>query len=101
MSDTRGARADTPDLIRVIVVDDQKPVREAICDLVAAEADMAVEGVATGADEAIALAQQTEPDVALLDVKMLGGGPQAASEVAVVSPETKIIALSAYEDRSS
>ena len=60
-----------------------------------------VGGAATDADEAIALAQKTAPDVALLDVKMPGGGARAATQIASVSPETKVIALSAYEDRGS
>ena len=88
-------------MIRVLVADDQKPLREAICDLVAGEPDMEVSEAAADADEAIALVQRTGADVALIDVRMAGGGAHAAAEIAAVSPETKVIALSAYDDRGS
>ena len=101
MSAATPTRGEDAGPIRVLVADDQKAIREAICDLVEIEDDMEIAGVAPGADEAIALAQKLQPDVALLDVKMLGGGGRAVKEIAVVSPETKSLALSAYEDRSS
>ena len=102
MSDVASTRARRPPApIRVLVADDEQPLRDAICDLVGGESDMDVAGAATDADEAIALAQETAPDVALLDVKMPGGGARAATQIASVSPETKVIALSAYEDRGS
>ena len=90
-----------PDPIRVLVADDEQSLREALCDLVAAEVDMEVVGAASDAEEAISLAQQTAPDVALLDVKMAGGGAHAAAQIAVVSPKTRVVALSAYEDHAS
>ena len=102
MSDVASTRARRPPApIRVLVADDEQPLRDAICDLVGGESDMDVAGAATDADEAIALAQETAPDVALLDVKMPGGGARAATQIAFVSPETNVIALSAYEDRGS
>jgi PAS domain S-box-containing protein len=87
--------------IRVLVVDDESSVREAICDVVAREADMEIAGAAADADTAVALARESQPDVALIDVKMAGGGGQAATGIASAAPATKVIALSAYEDRSS
>src|SRR5262245_20265399 len=101
MSDALSTRGGPPDRIRVLVVDDEQPLREAICDLLAGEADMEVAGAAPDAEEAIVLAQRSQPDVALLDVKMLGGGVRAAAEIASVSPETKVVALSAYDDLGS
>jgi len=89
------------ELIRVLVADDEGAIRDAICDLVGLEADMEIAGLAPDADEAITLAQRLQPDVALLDVKMFGGGGRAAAEIAIVSPATKSVALSAYEDRGS
>lgn len=57
-------------------------------------------GQAADADEAIALAEQERPDVALVDVKMpAGGGARAAREIQRISPHTRVIALSAFEDR--
>src|SRR5262245_64581010 len=87
--------------IRVLVVDDKPAIRDAICDLLADQDDMAVVGAVPDARQAIELARESTPDVALLDVKMPGGGAQAADGIRRVSPETKVVALSAYEALAS
>ena len=88
--------------VRVLVADDDETLGEAIRDLIAGEADMELVGAASNSDEAIELVQNLSPDVALLDVKMPGGGgPRAAAGIAATSPNTKVLALSAYEDRGS
>lgn len=87
---------------RVLIADDQPDVREALA-LVIRETDAyELVGLAADANEAILLAEQHRPDVALLDVRMPGGGgPRAASEIAKRAPSVKVVALSAYEDRGS
>lgn len=88
--------------IRVLVADDEVAVREALTDLIDAESSMRVVATASDAAEAIRLALQHRPDVALLDVKMpAGGGVRAAREIRAGSPRTRILAISAYEDRST
>jgi EAL domain-containing protein (putative c-di-GMP-specific phosphodiesterase class I) len=63
---------------------------------------MEVVGVATNADEAIAMALIHHPDVVLVDVKMPGGGgSRAAREIIAAAPQTRVVALSAHEDRGS
>ena len=87
---------------RVLIADDQPEVREALELLVRAEPTFELIGLAEDADEAIELARCHNPDVALIDVKMpAGGGPRAAREIRECSPATRIVALSAYGDRSS
>ena len=58
------------EIIRVAVVDDQAPVREAYSTILDSRADIAV--VATGADgeDAVVIAAQHSPDVVLMDVRM-------------------------------
>ncbi len=88
--------------IGVLIAEDEQPLREALCDLINAEEGMEVVGAAAGADEAIKLAEETTPDVALLDVRMPeGGGPRVAAAISVSSPQTKVLAISAYEERGS
>ncbi len=90
------------DRIRVLVADDEPVVRAALAELIEAENTLELVGVAKDAQEAIELAVREHPDVALLDVKMpAGGGPRAAREIRIGSLQTRVVALSAYEDRTS
>ncbi len=88
------------DPIRVLIADDEPALRGALAELLAHEDHVVLIGSAGDADEAIQLADDGQPDVALVDVKMpAGGGPRAAREIVRVSPATRVIALSAFEDR--
>ena len=90
------------DRIRVLIAEDEGAVRDALVDLVSSDPSMEVVAAAADADQAIELAIDTKPDVALIDVKMPGGGgPRAAREIRGHSPQTHLVALSAYEDRST
>jgi EAL domain-containing protein (putative c-di-GMP-specific phosphodiesterase class I)/FixJ family two-component response regulator len=86
--------------IRILIADDEPALRGAIADLLAHEDSLVLVGEAGDADQAIELAVARRPDVALVDVSMpAGGGPRAAREIIRVSPSTRVIALSAFEDR--
>lgn len=88
--------------IQVLIAEDEVAVREALVDLVGSDPALSVAGTAPDADQAIDVATATQPDVALVDVRMPGGGgPRAAREIRNHSPQTRIVALSAYEDRST
>jgi PAS domain S-box-containing protein len=91
-----------PEAVTVLVAEDEEPLRLALSDLIASEGGLELAGAAADADSAIALAVEKRPDVALLDVKMPGGGGRrAADEIRERSPETAIVTLSAYEDRAT
>ncbi|MEX0989244.1 MAG: response regulator [Actinomycetota bacterium] len=88
------------DRIRVLIAEDEPAVRAALADLVGSDPGMDVIGTAGDADEAIDVARDHHPDVALVDVKMpAGGGVRATKEILRESPQTHVVALSAYEDR--
>jgi EAL domain-containing protein (putative c-di-GMP-specific phosphodiesterase class I) len=88
------------DPIRVLIADDEPALRLALADLLAHDEQIVLIGTAGDAEEAIRIAIDQQPDVALVDVKMpAGGGPRAAREIARRSPDTRVIALSAFEDR--
>ena len=90
------------DTIRVLIADDEPRLRGALADLIASEDTMRLVGSAGDAEEAIALAEAIRPDVAIVDVKMpAGGGPRAARGIMQASPDTRVIALSAHEDRET
>ena len=98
-SGARGRRAAGP--LRVLIAEDKDTFRNAIGDLIDGEDGLDLVAAACDAQEAIDLAERLRPDIAMLDVKMpAGGGPRATREIRRRSPNTRIIALSAYEDRS-
>jgi EAL domain-containing protein (putative c-di-GMP-specific phosphodiesterase class I) len=83
-----------------LIADDEPALIGALSELLAHEDGVVVVATAGDADEAIELATEARPDVALVDVKMpAGGGARAAREIIRVSPSTRVIALSAFEDR--
>ncbi|HEX6262178.1 MAG TPA: EAL domain-containing protein [Actinomycetota bacterium] len=85
--------------IRVLIADDDPRVRKVLATTLEAD-EIEVAGVAADAEEAIRFAAAERPDVALLDVRMPGGGGGAAARgIAALSPETTIVAHSALEDR--
>jgi EAL domain-containing protein (putative c-di-GMP-specific phosphodiesterase class I)/CheY-like chemotaxis protein len=88
--------------IRVLIADDEAVLRNALGDLVAADYDFELVAMAKDADEAIALAEDTRPDVALIDVRMpAGGGLRVAEELRQRLPGTKVIAHTAVDDRAT
>ena len=88
--------------VRVLVADDQPDTRRALADLVVTEPSLELVGLAAGAEEAVALAHRERPDVALLHVRMPGGGgPRAARGIRRRSPRTRVVAFSAYGDLST
>lgn len=86
--------------IRVLLADDDSSVLHALEEVMSA-AGMDVVATAADADEAIAAAVENRADVAVLDVKMPGGGPRAAREISRRSPSTRVVALSAHDDREA
>jgi EAL domain-containing protein (putative c-di-GMP-specific phosphodiesterase class I)/CheY-like chemotaxis protein len=87
--------------VRIGIADDDAEIRSALADLVGMDSDLELAGQAADAAEAVTLAQEHHPDVFLVDVRMPGGGPEATRGIRSVSPKTRVIAFSAYEDRTT
>jgi two-component system, NarL family, nitrate/nitrite response regulator NarL len=83
---------------RLLIADDDPVVRAA---LTAELTGFRVVALAKDATEAIELAERYRPDLALLDVDMPGGGAhEAVRRIALCSPRTAMVILSADETRS-
>ena len=93
----RKARATT----LVLVAEDERPLRDALTALVAGEPGFELAGGVGDAHAAIELAAAQSPDVALVDVRMPGGGREAIRGIHEVSPGTRVVALSAYDDKAT
>ena len=88
--------------IRVLVADDDAGVVDVLKALIQSQDDLRFVGFANDTESAIALAVQEQPDVALVDVRMPGGGGiRAAREISRRCPPTKVIALTAHEDEGT
>lgn len=85
--------------VKVLIADDDALIRSLLADLIEREGSLRLVGAGRDADEAISLARRHDPDVALVDVTMPGGGGQrAAREIIASSPLTRVLALSASGD---
>jgi len=85
--------------LSVLVCDDDPMIRDVLCEVLQEETDLEVVAVARDTDEAISLAERHTPAVAVLDVRMPGGGGvRAAREIRLRSPGTRILTFSAHSD---
>jgi DNA-binding NarL/FixJ family response regulator len=86
---------------RVLIADDDADIRGFLAAFVSSDPAFKMVGVAADADEAIQLAQEHQPEAALVDVAMPGGGGlRVVRELQTFSPGTSVVALSAYDERN-
>ena len=78
--------------LTVIIADDHAPTRASVGEALA-QGGFEVRGEAADAKGAVDLVVAHEPDVALLDVHMPGGGIAAASDICARLPDTAIVML--------
>jgi DNA-binding NarL/FixJ family response regulator len=78
--------------IRVVIADDHVPMRVRVRQALE-DGGCEVVGEGATADDAVRLALEHHPDVALLDIQMPGSGIRAAAQIAKELPETAIVML--------
>jgi len=84
--------------VRVVLADDHVIVRQGL-KLILAGAGFEVVGEASDGHEAVRLARETQPDIAVLDVVMpLMNGMEAAREIQQACPRTKAILLTSRHE---
>jgi DNA-binding NarL/FixJ family response regulator len=85
--------------ITVLLAEDHVIVREGLCALLKLERDIKVVGEADNGRQAVALAGELRPDVAVMDIAMpLLNGMEATRQLLQASPSTKVLMLSAHSD---
>lgn len=85
-------------VVRLLVVDDHRMLRDGLLALLNPLDDMQVVGQASDGEEAIDAATRLRPDVILMDVSMPRmSGLEATRQIAGLMPEVAIIALSMHE----
>lgn len=79
--------------IRVLLADDHPVVRAGVRAFLEDEPDMLVVGEASNACQAVALARELRPDVAVLDISMPGHGLDATRQIRSTCPGTQVLIL--------
>ena len=83
----------------VMLVDDHEVVRQGVRMLLDSTADLVVVAEAATANESIAAAARTKPDVVVMDVRLKeGNGIEATREIRARRPQTKVLMLTSYAD---
>lgn len=82
---------------RLLLADDHAMVREGLAALIQAQPDMVVVAQAGSGMEAVQLAEQHRPHIAILDVSMpRGGGAEAAQRIQARWPAVRTLALTRH-----
>jgi EAL domain-containing protein (putative c-di-GMP-specific phosphodiesterase class I)/CheY-like chemotaxis protein len=80
--------------ITLLIADDDRDVRSVLVQQLDGASGIVVVASAEDGESAARLAEETQPDVALVDFNMPGGGERAVREILAVSPGTRVVALS-------
>lgn len=87
-------------MIRVVLAEDHAVVRAGIEQLLQAQHDIEVVGVAVDGVDAIAVARSHKPDVIVMDLSMPNlDGVAATRRILEELPETRVLILTSFSDR--
>lgn len=85
--------------IRVLIADDHAVLRAGLRMLINSQLDMTVVGEAENGIEAMQVAEETKPDVVILDITMPGsGGLHAIGKILKGNPAVHILLLTMHEE---
>ncbi|QPC80588.1 response regulator [Phototrophicus methaneseepsis] len=95
----RQAHDDGNDTIDILLVDDIQDARDGIQRLLSFEQDFRVVGTASNGREGVALAQEHQPDIVIMDINMPDmDGLEAASRITKALPFVGVIMMSVQDD---
>lgn len=83
--------------IRLLLADDQALVRGAMAALLRVEPDLEIVAEVAHGDQVLAVAEQTRPDVCLLDIEMPGmDGIEVTRQLTARLPGTKVLVVTTF-----
>jgi DNA-binding NarL/FixJ family response regulator len=86
-------------MIRVVVADDQRVVRDGLAMLIGMIEGLEVVGCASDGVEAVELCERTQPDVVLMDLRMPRmEGAEATQTIRAKHPAIEVLVLTTYAD---
>lgn len=87
-------------MIKIVVADDHRIIREGICNALKSNKNFNIIGEAENGRKAISLVKKHQPDVVIMDISMPElNGIEASRQIKSDAPNTKIIALSMHTDK--
>jgi two-component system nitrate/nitrite response regulator NarL len=87
-----------PNPIRLLIVDDQPLIKDALAALLKEEPDLVVVGCAANGEEALDLAAELQPDIVLMDLVMpVMDGLEAARRFKADLPAVKVLILTMHD----
>jgi len=85
--------------LTLIIVDDHPVFRSGLCHIIGAKPEYRLVGEAANGEAALALIEEKQPDIALLDIEMpLKNGLEVAKEVLKKELPTRLVVLTMYAD---
>jgi DNA-binding NarL/FixJ family response regulator len=91
---------DSGGTVRILVADDQEPVRRRVIATLASRKGFEVCAEAANGLEAVELARETKPDLVVLDITMPEmNGLEAAHQIRRFLPDTPILILSVHKGK--
>lgn len=89
-------------MIKIIVVDDQATIREALAVMLGLAEDVTVVATASNGAQAVAAAAQHHPDILLMDLNMpVMDGVAATERIHQADPDAAILVLTTFDDDES
>jgi DNA-binding NarL/FixJ family response regulator len=83
---------------KVLLADDHEIVRKGLRSFLEAQRDCEIVGEAADGRQAVALAKELGPDIAILDISMpLLNGLEATRQILKIRPQTKVLILTVHE----
>ena len=88
------------EIIRVMLVDDHAMVRSGLAAFLFAQEDLELVAEASSGEQAVAICQDKQPDVVLMDLVMPGmDGATATKKIRERCPEIQVIALTSFKEQ--
>jgi len=99
LDDSTRAPSPVAQSLRVVIVDDHEVMRTGTRQVLETTDDIAVVGEAGDGRTAMAMAEELDPDVVLLDVRLPDvDGMELAVRLGAASPRLRVVILSAFDD---
>ncbi len=87
------------DIIKIVIADDQRLMREGLKTIIELEPDMIVPATAANGMEALELCREVGPDIVLMDMRMPEmDGVEATRQITAEGLKAKVIVVTTFDD---